>query len=93
MAKPQVVMDSAGAKVLLNDPGVRAFLAAQADRVFAAAVASAPVESGNYRDGIRRVSATTDRAVERVVATAPHSHLVEARTGNLARAMSAAGGG
>ena len=90
MANPKVKLNSAGVQSLLNDPGVRAVLASHADSVEAAAIASAPVDTGNYKASIRRVSATTDRAVERVIATSPHAHLVEARTGNLARAMGAA---
>lgn len=91
MARPVIKIDRGGVAELLNDPGVRRFLAGIADRVESAAQAGAPVDSGEYRDSIRRVSATTDRAVERVVATAPHAALVEARTGNLARALGSAG--
>lgn len=92
MARTKVVRNSAGIRELLNAPGVRAELARHADRVEAAAKAGAPVESGAYRDSIHRESATTDRAVERVVADAPHALLVEARTGNLARALGGVGG-
>lgn len=92
MGRAEVTLSSSGVRALLNDPGVRAAVAAEADRVFAAAVASAPVESGAYQASIHRESVTTDRAVERVVADAPHAHLVEARTGNLARALGVAGG-
>lgn len=91
MARPRVELDSAGVFGLLQDAGIRAHLADLADKVCAEAVATAPVLTGGYRDGIRRDSATTDRAVERVIATAPHAHLVEARTGNLASALSAVG--
>lgn len=92
MGKAKVELNSAGVRALLNDGGVRAELARRADAVEAAALASAPVVTGAYRESIQRVSATTDRAVERVVADAPHALGVEARTGNLARAMNAAGG-
>lgn len=83
---------SPGMAALLRDPGVRADLTRRAERVADAARAAAPVVSGGYRDGIGVVSGTTDRAVARVVARAPHSHLVEAKTGNLSRALDAAGG-
>jgi hypothetical protein len=92
VAKSRVTLNHAGARELLNDPGVRAFLADVADRVAAEAIRTAPVATGNYRDSIHRESVTTDRAVERVVASAPHAHLVEAKSGNLARALNAAGG-
>lgn len=92
MGKAKVELRSTGVRALLNDSGVRAFLAGKADAVAAAARSSAPVDSGEYQASIHRVSATTDRAVERVVASAPHALGVEARTGNLARAMNAAGG-
>lgn len=93
MARPRVELVRGGVQGLLQDVGVRAYLADLADKVQSEAVATAPVETGNYRDSIGRVSTTTDRAVERVVATAPHAHLVEARTGNLAAALSAIGMG
>ena len=93
MRDAKVKLDSAGVRALLNDAGVRAELARRADAVAAAARASAPVATGEYQASIGRQSVTTDRAVERVVADAPHALVVEARTGNLARAMNAAGGG
>lgn len=88
----RIVRNRGGMRALLTEPGVRAELARRADSVQSAAIAGAPVESGEYRSRIRRVSTTTDRAVERVEATAPHSLAVESRTGNLARALNAAGG-
>lgn len=80
-------LDRGGMRELLNSTQVRAALRARAEEVAATARANAPVETGAYRDSITVVSATTDRAVERVAATAPHAHLVEARTGNLARSL------
>jgi PBP1b-binding outer membrane lipoprotein LpoB len=92
MARQKVELNSAGVRALLNDAGVRAFVASRADAVAAAARSSAPRVTGEYAASIHRESVTTDRAVERVVADAPHALGVEARTGNLARAMSAGGG-
>ena len=92
MARARVVLDKAGMKALLNDPGVRGELTRRAVAVLAAAQASAPVVTGNYKAGLTIIQATTDRAVVRVAGTAPHSHLVEANTGNLARALDSAGG-
>lgn len=83
---------SAGIDALLNSADVRASLTARAERVLAAAQASAPVVTGGYRDGLEIVQDSTDRVAVRVVGTTPHSHLVEADTGNLARALDAAGG-
>lgn len=92
MASRNVRLNSAGVRELLRSAGVRAELARRMDKVQAAAIQSAPVDTGAYRDSIRRVSVTTDRAVERVSSSAPHAALVESRTGNLARALNAAGG-
>ena len=77
---------------LLKSGGVRAELTRRAVRVLAAAQASAPVKTGNYKAGLKIIQVTTDRAVVRVAGTAPHSHLVESQCGNLARALNAAGG-
>ena len=93
MAKVKVKLNSPGMKSLLNDAGVRADLTTRMERVLATAKANAPVKSGNYRDGLELVQDSTDRAAVRVVGRAPHSHLVESRTGNLARALDSAGGG
>ena len=87
MAKVRVKLNAAGFGEILNSARVRAHLAAKADVAAARARATAPVETGEYRNSIRRVSATTDRAVERVASDAPHALVVESRTGNLARAI------
>ena len=92
MAKVRIQLNSPGMKDLLNDPGVREFLRGEAGKVLAAAQANAPVKTGAYRDSLTVWDATTDRAVVRVGSAAPHAHLVEARTGNLSRAIDAAGG-
>lgn len=89
--RADVRLDSAGVRELLNDPGVRRILHEHADRVAQVARSTAPVETGRYRDSITVQDATTDRAVVRVRATAPHAHLVEARTGHLARALGSSG--
>lgn len=87
MAK--VRLNSLGVRALLNDPGVRADLEARGDRVRAAAAASAPVESGRYRDSIEVWSTTTDRAAVMIGSAVPYAGEVEAATGNLARALDA----
>jgi hypothetical protein len=91
MARDKTVLNRRGVDELLNAADVRADLANRADAVEAEAKRIAPVDTGEYRDSIHRESATTDRAVERVVASAPHAGLVEARTGVLVRALNAAG--
>lgn len=92
MARPRVRLDRIGVKALLNDAGVRSELAHRMYPVEAAAKASAPIESGAYRASIHIEHHTTDRAVVRVVADVAYALAVEARTGNLARALDAAGG-
>lgn len=62
-----------------------------AEAALSAAVAGAPVETGAYRGSLHIEWDTTDRAVARVVADVNYSHVVEANTGNLARALDAAG--
>lgn len=51
------------------------------------AKASAPVDSGAYRDSIHIETVHTDRMVKRVVADVPYAMAVEADTGNLARSL------
>lgn len=83
----QIKLDRGGIREVLNSQGVRSALRKEAEEVSARARSSAPVDSGEYRDSIVVVSATTDRAVERVTATAEHAMLIESRTGNLRRAL------
>lgn len=86
-------LNSAGFKEILNSPAVAAELMRRAEAAAAAAKASAPRDSGGYADSIHTERATTDRAVARVVADAPHSLVVESRTRNLGKALDAMGGG
>ena len=71
----------------LKSDQVRPPLKAIAQEKSSVARASAPVDSGEYRESINVQSDTTDRAVERVVAHAPHAAVIESRTGNLKRAL------
>lgn len=88
----KVKLKSAGMRELLKSAGVGADLKRRAEGVAATARASAPVDSGEYASSISVVvEQHTDRVVAHVVATAPHSMLVEANTGNLARALDSAG--
>ena len=92
MAGMKFRLNSGGMKALLNDSGVRADLTRRMGRVAEAARASAPVDSGEYRSRITVWQDTTDRAAVRCGSTAPHGAVVEAKTGNMARALDAAGG-
>jgi hypothetical protein len=77
---------------ILNSNEVRDLCTTRAERALSAARSAAPVDSGAYRASLRLEQATTDRAVARVVADVDYAMVVEARTGNLARALDAAGG-
>jgi hypothetical protein len=88
----RITLNSAGMRALLHDEGVRAMLTARMGRVLAQAKATAPVATGAYRDSLHLEQDTTDRAVVRVASGTDHGILVESKTGNLARALDAAGG-
>lgn len=75
-------------KMLGHHPAVVGICADLAEQVKAEAQATAPYKKGTYHDGIKITQIDTGhRIVHRVEATAPHSIFVEARTGNLARAL------
>ena len=92
MARARIQLDSDGIEELLHSDSVRAELTARAERALAQAQSTAPVATGDYRDSLHIEQATTDRAVVRVVADVPYAWAVEAETGNLSRALDAAGG-
>jgi hypothetical protein len=73
-----------------GDHGVEAMLEESAQRALSAAQGSAPVASGAYRDSLRIETDHTDRMVKRVVSDVDYAMVVEANTGNLARAIDAA---
>lgn len=91
MSKVRIDLSHAGMAALLKSDAVRDELKSRAEKVLAQARESAPVETGAYRDSLTIVEDTTDRAAVRVTSTAPHGFIVEAATGNLARALDAAG--
>lgn len=72
---------------ILRGAPVVAVLHAHAAEIADRAKSAAPVATGEYRDSIHVIDTETDRAVSRVIATAPHALIVEARTGNLKRAI------
>ena len=90
MARGRVDLNSAGMEELLNSSDVRAELTSRAEQALSAAKADAPVASGEYRDSLKILQATTDRAVVRVGSDAPHALVVEANHGVLARALDSA---
>jgi len=93
MAKARVVLDRSGMSDLLHDSGVVGDLEQRMARVLSAAQASAPVRSGTYRDSLEVVTVERgSRTVVQVQAGADYAMIVEAATGNLSRALDAAGG-
>ena len=90
MAKPRIKLNSREFEAFLKSSQVRPLLRDVAERVAARARATAPVDTGAYRDGIVVRDDTTDRAVARVVSTDRKTPLIEARTGNLKRAFGGA---
>lgn len=74
---------------LSRSHGVRALVDSVTARVAAAARSSAPVVTGEYRRGIRATGKLQRRYVGLVIASAPHSLLVESKYGTLARALRA----
>lgn len=85
-------MNSRGMGEMLKGDDVRADLTSRMQSALDQARSSAPVASGAYRDSLRIEQATTDRVAVRIVSDVPHALVVEANTGNLARALDAAGG-
>lgn len=92
MARVKVRLNSGGMKSLLNDSGVAAELERRGQAVLSTARATAPYRTGEYRNGLFLIPATTDRAVVRIGTRAPHGMIVEWKTGNLAKALDSAGG-
>lgn len=87
----RVTLNSAGVAALLRSRGVDQALEILARRVEARAKATAPVETGEYRDSIHVETRLRGRVVKRIGSGVDHARVVEAKTGNLARALDAAG--
>lgn len=86
----RVELNHGGIREVLKSSAVEAELKSRATRVAAAAIASAPRETGEYANSIEVVmDQHRDRVVAHVVAKARHALRVEANTGNLARALDA----
>lgn len=82
-------LKSPGMEQLLKGSAGKAAVEAPLSAVLAAAQSSAPVASGDYRNSLHIEWVTTDRVVGRVVADVDYALVVEAETGNLARALDA----
>ncbi len=77
---------------ILRTSGVENLQRQAAQKVLAQAKATAPVDSGAYRRGLGIVRAERRyRVAYLVVGTDPKTLLIEAKTGNLARALKSAG--
>lgn len=79
---------------LLRSDGVRAVVDDATKRIADKARSTAPVgETSDYKNGITTGSKLQERYVGLVQATDPKSMIIEARTGNLARAVRGSGRG
>lgn len=86
-ARIQVDFDENFFDEVLNCAPVRAMVDAAANKALAEAKATAPVDTGAYRDSLHiEHRQSGHRQVAEVVADCPHAMGVEAVTGNLARA-------
>ena len=97
MARPRVILNTAGVRALLTAPGVEAELRRRMGPVLAAAQANAPRKSGDYAASLRlwteRHTGRSSRVAAHVGTDIDYGLEVEGRTGNLNRAFDAAGGG
>lgn len=77
-----------------KSPEVAGLVRGICDQIAGNARASAPVDTGEYRDSIHvEMEATPYRVIGKVVASSGHAMAVEARTGNLQRALRSVGNG
>lgn len=73
-----------------HSAGVTKLVDDKADSIAARARSTAPVDSGDYRDGIKRKTKRAKyRNVALVVGEDPKTMIIEAKTGNLVRALRA----
>lgn len=77
---------------IMRASGVQILQKQVAEKVLTQAKATAPVDSGDYKRGLRIERAERRfRVAYLVVGTDPKTLLIEAKTGNLARALKSAG--
>jgi hypothetical protein len=87
-----VDFDDAVFSNILRSAGVESLCRQKAQAVLAEARATAPVDTGAYRDGLQiRTVHHAHRDTFMVVGTDAKTILVESKTGNLARALKKAG--
>lgn len=92
MAKTYVTFNDSYFDEVLNSAGVQRLCRSKAEQALAIARASAPVDTGAYRDALAvEVKRSAHRTVYRVVGHDRKTLLVEAKTGNLVRALKAVG--
>lgn len=85
------VPNAAGYREFLHSEPLAADMKRRGEAVAAAAQASAVRESGDYADSVAViVEDHPSRVVAHVSASVPYAAAIEARTGNLARALDAA---
>lgn len=72
---------------LARDPGLARFVMEVTERIAATVRADAPVDSGEYKAGIRTSMKFQERVVGLVEATDPKSLIIEAQQGVMARAV------
>ena len=78
-------------ETVLRGPKVEALVDAAAGQILATAKAAAPVDTGEYRDGLHiEHHDSRFRRTTRVVGSDDKTMLLESKTGNLARAVKAA---
>jgi hypothetical protein len=86
--RAKFVKSESGIVELMKSESIRSALRPAAEQTLARAQASAPFESGEYRGSLHIEDAELDdRAALLVGSNAPHALIVEANTGNLARAI------
>lgn len=92
MAKAYVTFNDSYFDEVLNSAGVQRLCRSKAEQALAIARASAPVDTGAYRAGLAvEAKRSAHRTVYRVVGHDRKTLLVEAKTGNLVRALKAVG--
>lgn len=92
MAKAYVTFNDSYFDEVLNSAGVQRLCRSKAEQALAIARASAPVDTGAYRDGLAvEAKRSAHRTVYRVVGHDRKTLIVEAKTGNLVRALKVVG--
>lgn len=88
MASGDFVLDSSFMNDLAHSPEVMGLCKEVAGEIADIARQTAPVESGDYRNSIHvEIAARSRRLAAEVIADDPKAMIIEARTGNLARAL------